>query len=137
MQGFRLVTSPAANNNGTATNGRCWSASDKPVCNMTMVTTGGIITSLGLVSRTALLAGATGLVGSHVLNLLLGDPQWTRVVTVGRRTTARQHAKLEQRVLDLDRKSTRLNSSHSQISYAVFCLKKKQISHQRSATTQR
>src|SRR2546430_6634221 len=25
----------------------------------------------------------------------------------------------------LDRKSTRLNSSHSQISYAVFCLKKK------------
>src|SRR2546427_8958293 len=27
--------------------------------------------------------------------------------------------------LPLDRKSTRLNSSHSQISYAVFCLKKK------------
>src|SRR2546427_9309798 len=31
-----------------------------------------------------------------------------------------------------DRKSTRLNSSHSQISYAVFCLKKKneRIQHQ-------
>src|SRR5256886_7190602 len=28
-------------------------------------------------------------------------------------------------VLSVDRKSTRLNSSHSQISYAVFCLKKK------------
>src|SRR2546427_9490133 len=28
-----------------------------------------------------------------------------------------------------DRKSTRLNSSHSQISYAVFCLKKKNILH--------
>src|SRR2546427_10630747 len=27
--------------------------------------------------------------------------------------------------VSLDRKSTRLNSSHSQISYAVFCLKKK------------
>src|SRR2546427_8056830 len=27
--------------------------------------------------------------------------------------------------VDADRKSTRLNSSHSQISYAVFCLKKK------------
>src|SRR2546430_12857130 len=27
--------------------------------------------------------------------------------------------------IDQDRKSTRLNSSHSQISYAVFCLKKK------------
>src|SRR2546430_7006958 len=29
------------------------------------------------------------------------------------------------RKADGDRKSTRLNSSHSQISYAVFCLKKK------------
>src|SRR2546430_12164038 len=28
---------------------------------------------------------------------------------------------------DRDRKSTRLNSSHSQISYAVFCLKKKKL----------
>src|SRR2546421_8855206 len=28
----------------------------------------------------------------------------------------------------IDRKSTRLNSSHDQISYAVFCLKKKQSS---------
>src|SRR2546430_11206096 len=28
-----------------------------------------------------------------------------------------------------DRKSTRLNSSHSQISYAVFCLKKKNTSY--------
>src|SRR3712207_7424671 len=28
---------------------------------------------------------------------------------------------------DQDRKSTRLNSSHANISYAVFCLKKKQV----------
>src|SRR2546427_4660271 len=32
---------------------------------------------------------------------------------------------LERVVHERDRKSTRLNSSHSQISYAVFCLKKK------------
>src|SRR2546422_6656491 len=32
------------------------------------------------------------------------------------------------RPLDLDRKSTRLNSSHGYISYAVFCLKKKNTS---------
>src|SRR5688572_32833290 len=31
----------------------------------------------------------------------------------------------------LDRKSTRLNSSHSQISYAVFCLKKKKKKEQK------
>src|SRR3712207_7110071 len=29
----------------------------------------------------------------------------------------------------VDRKSTRLNSSHANISYAVFCLKKKKLSH--------
>src|SRR2546427_9067458 len=32
---------------------------------------------------------------------------------------------IHEALLKLDRKSTRLNSSHSQISYAVFCLKKK------------
>src|SRR5688572_31878680 len=32
-------------------------------------------------------------------------------------------------VMHIDRKSTRLNSSHSQISYAVFCLKKKKDNH--------
>src|SRR2546427_8509899 len=34
---------------------------------------------------------------------------------------------------DGDRKSTRLNSSHSQISYAVFCLKKKNQMSQENA----
>src|SRR5689334_24005411 len=39
---------------------------------------------------------------------------------------ARRHARLIAEQLDEeDRKSTRLNSSHSSISYAVFCLKKK------------
>src|SRR5688572_31344685 len=32
-----------------------------------------------------------------------------------------------------DRKSTRLNSSHSQISYAVFCLKKKKKKNQQKS----
>src|SRR5206468_11156683 len=36
-----------------------------------------------------------------------------------------------------DRKSTRLNSSHDQISYAVFCLKKKKYSSRLSAATLR
>src|SRR3712207_7760299 len=34
-------------------------------------------------------------------------------------------AHFELRTVQLDRKSTRLNSSHANISYAVFCLKKK------------
>src|SRR2546427_2533141 len=36
-------------------------------------------------------------------------------------------AAVQPAIRDQDRKSTRLNSSHSQISYAVFCLKKKKI----------
>src|SRR3712207_7619852 len=36
-----------------------------------------------------------------------------------------------------DRKSTRLNSSHANISYAVFCLKKKKETHEPSSYTSR
>src|SRR5260221_3405437 len=54
----------------------------------------------------------------------------------GRRVVPRRVQRIEQRVdagdgarhrrlAELDRKSTRLNSSHTVISYAVFCLKKK------------
>ena len=52
-------------------------------------------------ARVALVAGATGLVGSHVLDLLLADEAWSHVVTVGRRTSPLRHEKLEQRVVDL------------------------------------
>jgi len=68
--------------------------------------------------RTALLAGATGLVGSHVLEFLLADPDWSRVVTVGRRTTSRQHEKLEQRALDLGELETVSDLPHVD---DVFC----------------
>jgi uncharacterized protein YbjT (DUF2867 family) len=47
-------------------------------------------------SRTAVIAGASGLVGGHLLDLLLEDPTWDRVVSVGRRRVDRQHPKLEQ-----------------------------------------
>ncbi len=53
-------------------------------------------------SRTALLAGATGLVGSHILQRLLADSAWTRVVTIGRRLIPQRHDKLEQRIVDFD-----------------------------------
>src|SRR3712207_7296781 len=37
---------------------------------------------------------------------------------------------LNNTIQDIDRKSTRLNSSHANISYAVFCLKKKKKKNQ-------
>src|SRR3712207_7948059 len=41
----------------------------------------------------------------------------------------RQHLRQVRLLLRADRKSTRLNSSHANISYAVFCLKKKNITN--------
>src|SRR5256885_10376535 len=57
----------------------------------------------------------------------LGDPRmadvrWARLETD---TNCRLRRGAWYRVAGLDRKSTRLNSSHLVISYAVFCLKKK------------
>ncbi len=49
----------------------------------------------------AVLLGATGLVGSHIVDALLADPLWTRVTCIGRRRTGRQHWKLVEHVVDL------------------------------------
>src|SRR5689334_24086495 len=51
---------------------------------------------------------------------------------VDRKRLGQSPAKLER-----DRKSTRLNSSHSSISYAVFCLKKKKTITSSECTTRR
>src|SRR3712207_8289231 len=61
----------------------------------------------------------------------LGSPTQLRVLLydkLGLKTTRRTKTGLstDARALQ-DRKSTRLNSSHANISYAVFCLKKKKI----------
>lgn len=69
-------------------------------------------------SRTALVAGATGLIGNHVLQFLLADRTWGRVITVGRRITPHKHEKLEQRVLDLAELETVSDLPHAD---DVFC----------------
>ena len=53
------------------------------------------------VTRTAVLAGASGLVGGHLLEVLLEDGAWDHVVSVGRREVELRHPRLEQRVVDL------------------------------------
>src|SRR3989442_9778280 len=62
-------------------------------------------------------------------------------VDVGARVQALPHARdhappPRPRLLAGDRKSTRLNSSHVRISYAVFCLKKKTNAFARKCRTQ-
>src|SRR3712207_7114468 len=70
-------------------------------------------------------AAAPQEVGVHVLVEMFSfdDPfgEVVRVVFGGEAARSADHA----RAADADRKSTRLNSSHANISYAVFCLKKK------------
>src|SRR5205085_11811126 len=57
----------------------------------------------------------TTLFPSHNRSFMVGK---SYCASLPRRDNLRRH-------VEVDRKSTRLNSSHSQISYAVFCLKKK------------
>ena len=53
--------------------------------------------------RTALVAGATGLVGGHCLRLLLADPSYSQVTALVRRAIELKHPKLKQVVVDFDR----------------------------------
>src|SRR2546430_10914404 len=67
---------------------------------------------------------------TEIYTLSLHDALPISIPTTPARTTisatcARSKAGGKTRSPTIDRKSTRLNSSHSQISYAVFCLKKK------------
>jgi uncharacterized protein YbjT (DUF2867 family) len=52
--------------------------------------------------RTALLLGASGLVGSHVLELLLRNPAYTKVIIAVRKKLPLINEKLDQQVVDFD-----------------------------------
>ena len=52
--------------------------------------------------RTALIAGATGLVGSLCLKQLLDDPAYTEVVAIARRPIPESHPKLTQKIVDFE-----------------------------------
>jgi len=55
------------------------------------------------VTRTALVAGASGLVGGHLLDLLLEDAGYAAVTALVRHELPRAHRKLGQRLVDFDR----------------------------------
>lgn len=51
--------------------------------------------------KSALVLGATGLTGNHLLHLLLEDARYSRVVVLGRSPVGMVHKKLEEQLLDL------------------------------------
>ena len=57
-------------------------------------------------SRTALIAGASGLVGGHLLGQLLEDGAWDCVLSIGRREVELEHPRLQQRITDFADPST-------------------------------
>src|SRR2546422_6390833 len=63
------------------------------------------------------------------------DARLTRVTTTGGDDRASLSTGQLSQDLRRDRKSTRLNSSHGYISYAVFCLKKKKKNNNRLKTS--
>jgi uncharacterized protein YbjT (DUF2867 family) len=61
--------------------------------------------------RIALLAGATGLVGGHLLQGLLDSPEHTRVYAVTRRPLGREHPRLANRIVQFDRLEAQLKGT--------------------------
>src|SRR3712207_7057035 len=72
--------------------------------------------------RTEVLGGGLHALADRVRGHTLGSEQPGEARHEGRRHASSAHPVVASRQ---DRKSTRLNSSHANISYAVFCLKKK------------
>jgi uncharacterized protein YbjT (DUF2867 family) len=71
----------------------------------------------GSLNKQALLAGATGLVGGHVLNRLLSHPAYARIEVLVRRELPIRDAKIVQRVVDFDHLEAGLNITADD----VFC----------------
>lgn len=56
--------------------------------------------------KTAIVIGATGLVGSHVLNLLLDDDRYSSLKVFHRRSTGIRHKKLDEHIIDFNKIET-------------------------------
>ena len=68
--------------------------------------------------RQALLAGGSGLVGSHLLRLLLQAPEYSRVYAVSRRPLPLDHARLANRIMPLEQTRAQLAGVRCQ---DVYC----------------
>jgi uncharacterized protein YbjT (DUF2867 family) len=56
--------------------------------------------------KTALIIGSTGLIGSHLLELLLESNEYEKVITFVKRDSGIQHPKLKQHIIDFDKPET-------------------------------
>jgi uncharacterized protein YbjT (DUF2867 family) len=72
--------------------------------------------------RSALILGATGVVGRHCLDALLADDRYERVVSIGRRRTSKVHTKLHEIETPLEQLQNLAASDLGRIDDAFCCL---------------
>jgi uncharacterized protein YbjT (DUF2867 family) len=70
--------------------------------------------------RTALLAGANGLVGGYVLDLLLDAPDFGRTYAITRRPLGREHSRLANRILQFDKLETQLKGTTCHVAFCCL-----------------
>jgi len=68
-------------------------------------------------SRTALVAGSTGLIGGQLLSLILEDPHYDKVIALSRKPLALNHPKLQNILVEVDQ----LNQHKDLKAEDVFC----------------
>lgn len=69
-------------------------------------------------SKVALLAGTTGFVGGFLLDALLAAPEYSRVYSLTRRPTSREHPRLANRIVNFDRIESDLKGL---VAHDAFC----------------
>ncbi len=57
-------------------------------------------------SKTAIITGASGLIGSKLLNMLLYNPEYGEVISLGRKKLKNKHTKLKQAIINFDDPAT-------------------------------
>ena len=79
---------------------------------------------------TALIIGATGLVGSHLLKRLVADARSSKVISFGRRQTGSPHPKVQEQVIDFDAPSSWASMVTGDVAFSALGTTSKQAGSQ-------
>lgn len=81
--------------------------------------------------KTAIIIGATGLVGNHLVHLLLDDDQFSKIVVFVRRSLQLQHQKIEEHIIDFAKPASWMSLVQGDILFSALGTTIKQAGSQR------